>query len=93
MPYSVSLTTGSTLNPDAQLGNFGQPIEDKKVGYRVPHYGPVWVPIAFRGATPAFASINRCEISSKNLRSAKLVLISSMLRQIITVDGVMAAYI
>src|SRR5260370_6232866 len=30
MPYSVSLTTGNTLNPDPQLGNFGQPIEDKK---------------------------------------------------------------
>jgi len=25
MPYSVSLTTGSTLNPEPQLGNFGQP--------------------------------------------------------------------
>jgi len=31
MPYSVSLTTGSTLNPDPQLGNFGQP-EKKKGG-------------------------------------------------------------
>ena len=32
MPYSVSLTTGNTLNPDPQLGNFGQPIEEKKGG-------------------------------------------------------------
>jgi hypothetical protein len=32
MPYSVSLTTRNILNPDPQLGNFGQPIEEKKDG-------------------------------------------------------------
>ena len=30
MPYSVSLTTGNTLNPDPQVGNFWQPIDKKK---------------------------------------------------------------
>jgi len=29
MPYSVSLTTRNTLNPNPQLGNFGQRIESK----------------------------------------------------------------
>jgi hypothetical protein len=32
MPYSVSLTTGSTLNPDPQLGNFWATYEEKKGG-------------------------------------------------------------
>ena len=33
---SVSLTTGSTLNPDPQLGHFGQPIKEKKEAYNLP---------------------------------------------------------
>jgi hypothetical protein len=41
MPYSVSLTTGNTLNPDPQLGNFGKTIEEKKGGgdrNRIPYF-------------------------------------------------------